>query len=268
MPRSYRFIIVALGLILAGHHPNAEAQPQQAAPQERSAKALENIAATYDEQAERTERSPDSNPCEPGDDQRNSDLCAQWKAADAAADSAWWAAVGAFASAISTLLVLIALYLAFRSNWIARDTARRQLRAYVNVVSYVNDSLCADVPFKVMVNVKNKGQTPAAKVSGHVQMAFRVIPLKNNSFELDEPKDGRSYTSLASDEPMNVSNTFDRGFTHEEVFALRNGGAKLFVFGEVTYTDIFQKPQKTKFRADLGPDLKLFLDCEEGNDFT
>ena len=172
MLRGYRLFFAALGLVLAAHHPNLEAQPKQAAAQDRSANALENIAAAYDKQAERAERSQESNPCKPGDDKRDSDLCAQWKAADAAADSAWWAAVGSFASAISTVLVLLALYLAFRSNSIARDTAHRQIRAYLSVENLEVRTTSTEIEIKPFI--RNSGESPARDVICKIDMQFQL----------------------------------------------------------------------------------------------
>ncbi len=51
------------------------------------------------------EKSILTNPCEPTEDDRNSDLCAQWKAADAARDSAWWAMVGTVVAALATIAI-------------------------------------------------------------------------------------------------------------------------------------------------------------------
>ena len=41
-------------------------------------------------------------PCDEGKDNRHSDLCAQWKAADAASKAAWWAAFGTFVALTGT----------------------------------------------------------------------------------------------------------------------------------------------------------------------
>lgn len=103
--------------------------------------------------------------CGPARYQSNDSLCAQWKAADAAADSAWWAWAGGVLGAASLAAVLAALGLAYHANHIARDTARRQLRAYIGVDS------ATIMPFKpiggesanrrVAISIKNFGQTPA-----------------------------------------------------------------------------------------------------------
>lgn len=246
MPGSYRGIILALGLILAGHHPDAEAQPKQDSAQERSADALQNIAARYDEHTKRADGSRETEQCDQGDDKRYSDLCAQWKAADAAADSAWWAAVGSFASAISALLVLVALYLAFRSNWIARDTAKRQLRAYLTFDSIEGEVYGSDWHFKLAW--KNAGQTPAREVWTSVQWREVGRPI-HPDFAFPEkpatPGDGRAVVGpsqliyATADEPITLD--VKRRVAAKETF--------VYVWGFVDYRDAFGTQRRTEFAS-------------------
>lgn len=50
-------------------------------------------------------------PCRDGEDNRNSELCAQWKAAEAASDAAWWAMLGTVVAAAGTLGLYWQIYL-------------------------------------------------------------------------------------------------------------------------------------------------------------
>lgn len=244
MLRGYRLYVLALGLILAAHHPNLEAQPKQPAPQERSAKALENIAATYDKQAKGSEGSPIDRECAPGDNQRKSDLCAQWKAADAATDSAWWAAVGGFASAMSTLLVLIALYLAFRSNWIARDTAKRELRAYVFPVGIgfewqmsLKDGAQAA---KLTVAIKNAGSTPTRKF----QIVVRYSKTCSEVDQFPEIQPIGQYSLLS---PGEIVNSPEILIAELEATACFKHHTPIYIYGGLFYEDIFGSSHETRF---------------------
>lgn len=165
MPSGYRGIILAtVGwlIVSAAPHPNPKAEHEQAKAQQSISSSLGDIAAVYREQAERSARPPQAQPCGPRQYQSKDDLCAQWKAADAASDASWWAKVGGFTSAISALLVLVALYAAFRSNWIARDSSRRELRAYLRI-----DIPTVPIPANITNHghveliTTNYGQTPA-----------------------------------------------------------------------------------------------------------
>lgn len=273
MLRGYRLFFAALigWLALSAQHPNPKAETQRGSPQERSASALEGIAARYDKQAEGAERSPESNPCQPGDDQRNSDLCAQWKAADAAADSAWWAAIGGFASAISTVLVLIALYLAFRSNGIARDTAKRQLRAYVAVSGYVigpDDKQPHKI--RVVVSYQNVGETPAIDVRVTLFVLAGDGPFSDAKprHEPDLGAGGRAIIGkgVIKQTPMTV-----------EVFGvapriLLDGDYWVCFYGRINYRDVFGVEQETRYCAYVDAPTRavgmVYADAPGGNSMT
>lgn len=247
MLKRYRSIVVALGLILAAYHPYAEAQPKQPNSQERSARALESIASRFDEQAKQSDLARDTEQCQQGDDKRYSDLCAQWKAADAAADSAWWAVVGGFASAISTLLVLIALYLAFRSNWIARDTARRELRAYISHAGYEmkfhRDAKGTVTAADVSAKWINAGQTPAQALC-YISWELRddVLP---SDFTFPRPANFDDFRPLALG-PHQECNTVTQPITMAEFEGVSNSSKRLFVWGAADYLDAFGSKRRTE----------------------
>ncbi len=82
MQRTCKLAFLALGLFLIAAHPptdKGQPTPAVAAEQSRSAELPADAGAEV------------NRPCKPGVDQRSSDLCAQWKAADAADTSALWA---------------------------------------------------------------------------------------------------------------------------------------------------------------------------------
>lgn len=154
------FLVAAALILAASAPPQPVASPKQASAEQQAADSLSNIAATYKEQAERAERSKETEPCGKGDDRRYSDLCAQWKAADAASLSAWlgW---------ISLVGVIAALVLNAHSNWIASWTARQQLRPYLTVehagyFGVKDDGLSP----RFSISYINKGQTPAYDYRG------------------------------------------------------------------------------------------------------
>lgn len=119
MPRGYRCILVAF----VGWLSLAAAQPQQGARQPQSgtsndiAAALENVAASLSRD---NEASQHDQPCDQGRDNRKSDLCAQWKAADAAESTA--KATWTFGY-IGTLIGLLTLAAAGAAAWYARKAA-------------------------------------------------------------------------------------------------------------------------------------------------
>lgn len=275
MSRSYRCIIFALvgWLILSGQAPNPSAKAEQPNTQQRIADALTNIAAIYNEQSERAQRSPDSNPCEPGNDQRDSDLCAQWKAADAATDAAWWAQWAVWIGGASTILVLIALGLAFQSNWIARDTAKRQLRAYLtlgDITFQGPDHLKAPLGFQL--NWQNTGQTPATQVFSRT-----IFVVFENSTPVDV-----DYRALDSADPIGP---FVVGpgqsiaghrllMSHSDALRVVHGNCTAVAWGRMSYQDIFADMLcETEFcieiKVEFAPELNVaFIPYGEFNRMT
>ncbi|MEO6040824.1 MAG: hypothetical protein ABIP41_02890 [Croceibacterium sp.] len=250
MLRGYRSIVVALvGLVLAAHHPHAEAQPQQRAPQERSASALEHIATSYDQQAKGAESSPVSRKCERGDDQRDSDLCAQWKAADAAANSAWWAGFSGWFSGLSFLGVIAAIGLAFHSNWIARDTAKRELRAYVSINGVEIGPANGANPHKLQAtaNFKNTGQTPAIDLEASLWIAVAAGSFLEQMPVVEHPIEGSpSKTVLGAGLEQQISHITEiTGHTSGETLT---GDFTILVHGVIKYRDIFGTGQETRFQ--------------------
>lgn len=233
-PRGYWGVVIALvgWVALTGERPNPRAEREQAESQQSIARSPSGIAATNNELAEGAQRLPKREPCGSGNYKRNDDLCAQWKAADAAADAAWWAQWGTWFSGISSLLVLGALGLAYRANWIAKDSAERQLRAYISVKSvekrFENNTL------KVIITVVNSGQTPAH----NVMLAKRLVILKTHS---DIP-----YVEIPS-APGSVIGPNGEFIMSDQVTIIDapEGDIQTVFVGKVSYMDAFNREKDT-----------------------
>jgi hypothetical protein len=88
MLRTYRStVLVVAGCVLVAASPPQRTQENDLTNQ-ALADSIENVAAAIQRGNEREDYNPE---CERGRDNRRSDLCAQWKAADAASESAAWA---------------------------------------------------------------------------------------------------------------------------------------------------------------------------------
>jgi hypothetical protein len=175
-------VCVGLGLyigLLAAQHPNPPAKSQQIQTAQPVRSASEDIDASDDERAERIHSATYEAECNPANEKRDSDLCAQWKAADAAADSARWTYVGNWIGGISGFLVLIAIGLAYQANRIARSGVEAQLRAWIiiKITEVIGFRMFNEKPqFHIRSVVKNIGQTPAKEVSYYMSMAFGDDP--------------------------------------------------------------------------------------------
>lgn len=123
-------------------------------------------------------------PCEQGEDNRSSDLCAQWKAADAArssADAAWL--FGALGSLIGALTLAAAAAAAIWARKAANETqtANKQFRSqsrakiiqrdlsfFMPAEKPVGERWCADVG----LDLENVGDTSAHKIKVVVTCYF------------------------------------------------------------------------------------------------
>jgi hypothetical protein len=113
MVRGYRALIIALvGLILIGASALSKplAEVKQAQEQREITDALKEISTSLKE-AQKSDQT--AKPCKPGETDRNSDLCAQWKAADAASEGAEAAKDAAKSSQDQVLVGWIGLLLGF-----------------------------------------------------------------------------------------------------------------------------------------------------------
>jgi len=265
MPRAYRSIILAAvgWLILTGQHSNRAAKLEQSQTERRIADAVTNIASTNYDMAERTKRPAVIDPCGPNQYNSNADLCAQWKAADAATNAAWWAAISAILSVVGLLGVAGAIFLTIQSNRIARDTARRQLRAYLNVILTTPLDFKVGEMFGATINLANKGQTPAYDVVIKLYLGQRPLPLDQSTLLHGPIHDIESKATLASGEPMHSAIKFDDPITQQQFDRFHAGQIGYFAYGVATYKDIFDEAHSTYFRF-LFVDGK-FSTCEDGN---
>jgi hypothetical protein len=242
-------LIAAFGwLILAASpvHKQDAAASNQAQPNSETAEALRNIASAIEEANKRPE--PDAG-CQPGQDDRRSDLCAQWKAADAASDSAWWTKSTFWLAIVGTLIGGGTLGAASYAAWYAKRAAEHtetgaieakraanaaeetlsetrtanatSLRPYVvfTVVEEEDKSpFTRQTELKYMV--KNFGQTPATNVRLSLGDMFAaepfgtlVVPIgeKFGDFGLLAPGDFRKDSIDAKDlEPSDIGRVFGK----------------------------------------------------------
>jgi hypothetical protein len=121
------FGIALLGaaVSLSAANPNEAASKPTGNTDQQVAAALENVSLAIKPPHKATEH---DDPCPKGDDNRASDLCAQWKAADATKASAdvafWFAVVESLISALTLAAAVAAARYAFRAAIATEATAQ------------------------------------------------------------------------------------------------------------------------------------------------
>lgn len=127
-------------------------------------------------------------PCRQGEENRNSDLCAQWKAADAANQSAIWTRTSALVAIAAAVIAGLTLFAAAAAAWFARQAARHtesgaragqaavdetrrigeaQVRAYLSIANVFMGLHNGKVPV-ITLRVNNAGQSPALDFSAKI----------------------------------------------------------------------------------------------------
>jgi len=248
------------GALFAGP-PQADRQQPDQASQTQASTAIQGPSVEQaDEPAHLYE------PCDEGQEERSSDLCAQWKVADSArsaANAAWLfgalgSLIGAFTLAAASAAAFFAKQAADHtktaaghakdSNTHNTESAERQDRAYLLVAPLGVRNLIGSHDCIGHVLLRNVGATPAFNVSLKVKMT--LSDNKELSF-FDVPQD-----------PINVERALQPGGEMAQgamkpfvsVSQLIGGGKYIYVWGVAFYDDIFGKRHFTKFchRYDSG----------------
>lgn len=198
----WRIIAAIAGLILIGANepPKTSDKAETSNKQGEIANAINGIATAIKNPVETDQT---TKPCAKNSDNRNSDLCAQWKAADAATDSAnwsWWQVLlGGGGIAIGLLTFAAAFKAAQYAKKAADETGRAadeaarsvdvtrrigeaQARCYLSGVTG-NFHVFGTGRVTAGVVVKNTGQSPAVNLTWTAKLC--VIPTGEGMQEFD-----------------------------------------------------------------------------------
>ena len=269
MLRGYRIaIIAAFGWLslAASSPPKKSATNNNAAPQDETTKAANTIATAVAKAEETPEK---DRGCDQGKDERNSDLCAQWKAADAARDAAKYAFWSLWIGITGTVLLVWTLLE-------TRKAAIREQRAYVRVEPAPSGSIEAGKPVCIPMNAINYGTTPAVDLS---IMSVAVVRPPDWNWSNEPGFDGtadqvRPRATLHPDSPFLFKVEMDGRLPKPIYESIMEGRAVVFARGTILYRDVFGKKRKTTFQIEFhGRDEEIdggrrVRIASEGNDFT
>ena len=243
MLRGYRIALFAVaGLILigAGNSPKTDNQPQNSKPQNKVAKAARPIPSAVTSVDIPVEKDLG---CKQGNDNRNSNLCAEWKAADAARDAAEYSLWGLGIGIVGTAFLVLTF-------WETRKTSRAQLRAYVGVEVRTLRINAPDGKASVDLDISNNGVTPAfkAKWAGNIVISTLDQIERDLLVTPDDNPKGR-----ATETTIHGGNAAD-GTLHalpdlkvEDLQAVIAGEKSIYILGFVWYDDAFGCARQTKF---------------------
>ena len=259
MLRGYRIAFCAtLGLILIAASPPKDASSEkQDNTQQSIANALNGINASLQKMDEPSQH---DKPCAQGEDDRSSDLCAQWKAADASNSSAIWTERTFWLVLAGTLIGLLTLGAAIAAAFFAKKaadhtetganatiagnnqtivSAERQDRAYLAVEPGGVNRTKSDRAVGDIV-IRNIGRIPANNVKTFVRI--KSIKSKNVG-KLGWPKEG-----VESDRTIQPGGEMRRSSTGTTAIKnIDDPKAYVYVWGVIEYEDGFGNPRYTRF---------------------
>lgn len=198
-------------------------------------------------------------PCDQPKGQSESDLCAQWRAANAAEDSAFWTKWGVWIAIVGSSLLLWQIILTRQAvedtseateamreaNEIAERNARKGLRPYIWPEAAWFKVTDEGEPVAQIV-FKNFGQTPALNKQGWTHTWVECFPLHDALPEA--PEDMMMGSSVIGPGATSES-TQPHGLPLNDCSRaeIEAGRAALYVYGAGTYISLFGKKHMYRF---------------------
>lgn len=247
MAKSYRLLIAAfVGLVLvaASEPPKLVESPKEKTVDSELAHGLASISSAIAELKQPTEADP---PCQPGENNRNSDLCAQWKAADSASDAAQYAYWTMLLSSVGTILLVMTF-------WETRKTSRAELRAYLSFKDFAlhvfESEMQGSWTLRLESKIINSGPTPAydcvhlGNIVAFSEEDAEAYFAKSNP----APRIGKRITyAVHSGGDVNAAFTSFEDLSQKTVLEIKSGSKQLYAFGTVEYRDTFRRSHYTEF---------------------
>ncbi len=174
-----------------------------------------------------------------------------------------WMAIGTLIMAAGTIALAIVSAFQFYS---INSKSNTQLRAYVATSGGTASDLSADGEITISIFIKNLGQTPAYKLDGNLGIAY-AWPDFRGPF-LNEWITHGELGSLGRDSTWKFR-ALAKHCDPKILDQIKHNKYTLFVYGEVTYIDIFKAKHTTHFTFSLDTyvDGKAHLrHCENEND--
>jgi hypothetical protein len=263
-----RALLVALMFLLLGNE--ADAQSRQPPQESAAAGRVHDSAAEQrdsDTEAEETAPTPVSEPLTAAEyDQKAASKNAHNAHnahSDWIGDPIVWLTIGLLGAAFAQVLI-------------SRNVAINQMRAYIKV-EFDGLTTFLDIPKQARLTIRNKGQTPAHEVMAHCWAEVRPLPLHPNAPWIGAIPEGPHESVILHGGDTHPLEPYQfPSMTSSQVEAIEAGvGWRLFVFGEVTYKDVFFGPfrdrRRTEFCFMVGTESDgnlVHLHCEQHNSAT
>jgi hypothetical protein len=143
-------------------------------------------------------------------------------------------------------------------------TARFDQRAWVGPVAIREPNFSPRQDLSVIVEIGNSGKTPALRFGNLIQIQFVGAGATFNPIYAPPPTKG----SVSVLQPgMHVTvNTPTIAITQTQIDALKQDRMRLYIYGILTYADVFAKSHTTRFCAYFSGDLSGATSCDTYNE--
>jgi len=150
-----------------------------------------------------------------------------------------------------------------------QDQFRRDQRAWIGIANPIIDRgvLLKEGEYsRFEIIVTNSGKTPAKNIESWI--TDKELPVgKKLVFKKPISIIGiQSKTVLLPNAKIRFAINTDRRITKEDIERIKSGKSFLYVYGKITYQDVFGKEHYTTFCEVLEPDLIDMADCGQYND--
>lgn len=144
----------------------------------------------------------------------------------------------------------------------ARESARRELRAFIGRIRAEVRNLDSEDPLDVKLTFSNAGRTPAYEISSWGGLSLVPHPFAAENLSLPRLDDAivRQEIVLPKAEFTRTDTASSTQITKAYKGLVLSGNATLFVYGEVTYKDAFGEDRWYRYRLFCeGGDQSLFV---------
>jgi len=209
------------------------------------------------------------------------DLTQQTRAANAGAIVAGLTENQSRIALLSAILSLLTTALLVWTFWETRSASRTELRAYVlpdQVTLFHRLSLPSrqrtKVPNDVTATVfsKNSGQTPATDFVNWVGIDILAAD-QEDTLLLPERDGAKSVSLISAGSVLTTGATYQGRLTKAQEDGIRNGTLAVFVWGRLSYRDVFRRKRSSLYRMRYSgiwppaPGTAMTF-CDRGNSHT
>jgi hypothetical protein len=168
-----------------------------------------------------------------------------------------------FVGVVQVFVFSIQAYWLRQTIDVMRDTATRQLRAYVSVPKSRLLNLTGPGLAQSHVIIRNAGQTPAYNLRHVGGLALGPIPPNVGADEFRGPT---TVAVLAPGDQVEQITAAGRELTDDDRNELRSGAKSIHVYGDIRYKDAFGHERFTRYRLMSVHLNAALIVCDDGNE--